>query len=157
MLPQNDERFRRIVDDYLERPGGDYAELLRRGHVSAPAGVDAEEWRAEIRRQARRDKIKVMTTRRADGGAFAGRQTRIPKAEEPALLRREFERSERLRALAARARGLGHEIGTWLRHDEETIAMCGRCDARIYTRFAGDEPVIDGEALSVRCVGIPEA
>jgi len=43
MLPEHDERFRRIVDDYLERPGGDYAELLRRGHVTAPPGVDLEE------------------------------------------------------------------------------------------------------------------
>jgi hypothetical protein len=31
VTPEHDERFRRIAEDYLERPGGDYAELLRVG------------------------------------------------------------------------------------------------------------------------------
>lgn len=53
MKPEHDARFRRIAEDYLERPGGDYAELLRRGQVSSPEGVDPEEWRAEIREGAR--------------------------------------------------------------------------------------------------------
>ncbi|MGO9884410.1 MAG: hypothetical protein ACLP4R_08585 [Solirubrobacteraceae bacterium] len=43
MTPEHDERFRRIAEDYLERPGGDYAELLRRGRVSSPEGVDPEQ------------------------------------------------------------------------------------------------------------------
>ncbi|MGI8630575.1 MAG: hypothetical protein ACR2LV_10490 [Solirubrobacteraceae bacterium] len=154
-MPEHDERFRRIAADFLERPAGDYAELLRRGHVIAPAGVNIEEWRAEIRRQARRDKIKVRTVRFADGGASAGREPKIPKAEEPALLRREADRYEAQRALAARANRLGHAIGHWLRHDDETIAMCARCDARIYTRFAAEQPIVDGEALSVRCDAVP--
>jgi hypothetical protein len=38
----HEERFRRIAEDYLERPGGDYAELLHRGEVSSPDGVDPE-------------------------------------------------------------------------------------------------------------------
>jgi hypothetical protein len=29
MSPEDEERFRRILDDYMQRPGGDYAELLR--------------------------------------------------------------------------------------------------------------------------------
>ena len=59
MKPEHDERFRRIADDYLDRPGGDYAELLRRGQVSSPEGVDPELWRAQIRAKARADKIRV--------------------------------------------------------------------------------------------------
>src|SRR5665213_1543869 len=31
-----------------------------RGHVSSPDGVDPEQWRAEIRAQARRDKTRVI-------------------------------------------------------------------------------------------------
>jgi hypothetical protein len=32
-----------------------YGELLHRGQVSSPEGVDPEQWRAQIRAQARRD------------------------------------------------------------------------------------------------------
>jgi len=71
--PEHDERFRRIADDYLDRPGGDYAELLTRGEVSSPDGVDPEPWRAEIRSKARADKIRVMTIRFGDRAIAARR------------------------------------------------------------------------------------
>jgi hypothetical protein len=74
MKPEHDERFRRIADDYLDRPGGDYAELLRRGEVSSPEGVDPELWRAEIRTKARADKIRVMTIRSGDRAIAALRR-----------------------------------------------------------------------------------
>ena len=66
MKPEHDERFRRIAEDYLERPSGDYAELLRRGQVISPDGVDPEQWRAEIRAKARADKVRVITIRSGD-------------------------------------------------------------------------------------------
>jgi hypothetical protein len=53
MLAASEERFRRIHAEFLERPNGDYAELLRRAHVSSQEGVDIASWRPEIRRQAR--------------------------------------------------------------------------------------------------------
>jgi len=62
MLAGHERRFARIVSDYLERPGGDYAELLYRGYVVSPEGLDHESWRAEIRAQARRDKLRVITS-----------------------------------------------------------------------------------------------
>jgi hypothetical protein len=148
--PEHDERFRRIVEDYLERPGGDYAELLRRGQVSSPDGVDADQWRAEIRAKARADKIRVITIRDGDR-AIATRQRSIPKDQELAELTRELDRSLVLRDLAERARQFGHEIGSWLRHDEENIAICTSCAARIYARFDSAAPVVDGEALDDSC------
>jgi hypothetical protein len=63
MHPEHEQRFQRIVSDYLERPGGDYAELRRRGQVSSPEGADPEQWRAEIRAQARKDKISATMAR----------------------------------------------------------------------------------------------
>lgn len=60
-LAAHEERFRRIYTVCLERPAGDYAELLRRGEVSSPDGVDPEAWREEIRRQARHGKVRVTT------------------------------------------------------------------------------------------------
>lgn len=150
MKPEHDERFRRIVEDYLKRPGGDYAELLRRGQVSSPDGVDAEKWRAEIRAKARADKIRVSTIGDGDR-AIATRQRSIPKDQELAELTRELDRSVVLRGLAERARLFGHQIGSWLRHDQENIAICTSCTARIYARFDAAAPVVDGEALHDNC------
>jgi hypothetical protein len=42
MLAAHEERFRRIYSVYIERPTGNYAEMLRRGEVSSPEGVDPE-------------------------------------------------------------------------------------------------------------------
>jgi hypothetical protein len=118
MTPEHEERFRRIAEDYLERPGGDYAELLRRGEVSSPEGVDPEQWRAEIRAKARADKIRVITIRSGDR-AIAARNRTIPKDQGLAELTAAMERGETVRPIAERARLLGHEIGGWVSHDEE--------------------------------------
>lgn len=152
MKPEHEERFRRIAEDYLDRPGGDYAELLHRGQVSSPDGVDPEEWRAEIRAKARAGKLRVITIRDGDR-AIAARHRNVPKHQELAELTVALERSEVLRGLAERARKLGHEISRWLRHDDEGIAICARCPARIYVRFEGKTPVVDGEALDECCAG----
>jgi hypothetical protein len=150
VTPEHDERFRRIAEDYLERPGGDYAELLRRGDVSSPEGVDPERWRAEIRAKARADKIRVFTIRSGDR-AIAGLRRTVPKDQELVVLSAALERSEVLRGVAGRARRLGHEIVRWVAHDQESIAMCPRCQARIYVRLGVDPPVVDGEALDQVC------
>ena len=152
MRPEHDERFRRIAEDYLERPGGDYAELLRRGQVSSPEGVDPEQWRAEIRAKARADKIRVITIRAGDR-AIAWRRRTVPKDQELAVLSAALERGEVLRGVAERARQLGHGTVRWVAHDEESIAMCPLCSARIYVRFDVDSPVVDGEALDEVCPG----
>lgn len=152
MTPEHEERFRRIAEDYLERPGGDYAELLRRGEVSSPEGVDPEQWRAEIRAKARADKIRVITIRAGDR-AIAVRHRSIPKDQELTELTGAMQRGEALRPVAERARQLGHELVRWVAHDQELIAMCLRCDARIYVRLDLDPPVVDGEALDEVCPG----
>jgi hypothetical protein len=152
MKPEHDDRFRRIADDYLDRPGGDYAELLARGEVSSFDGVDPEQWRAEIRSKARADKIRVMTIRSGDR-AIAVRRLSIPKDQELAVLSAAIQRGEALRGVAERARQLGHEIVRWVSHEQETIAMCPCCHARLYVRLDAVPPVVDGEALDHVCPG----
>ncbi|MGH2842229.1 MAG: hypothetical protein ACRDKL_01400 [Solirubrobacteraceae bacterium] len=156
MTPEHDERFRRIAEDYLDRPGGDYAELLRRGQVSSPDGVDPEQWRAEIRAKAHADKIGVFTIR-SGGRAIAARRQNIPKDQELAVLSAATERGEVLRGVAERARQLGHEIVRWVAHDQESIAMCPRCQGRIYVRLDAGPLVVDGEALDEVCRGYDPA
>ena len=67
-------------------------------------------------------------------------------------MRVELARGELLRSLAATARELGHEPGSWLRDGDESIAVCVRCDARIYVHTS-TPPVTDGEALCWPCSG----
>jgi hypothetical protein len=49
---------------------------LRRGQVSSPDGVDPEQWRAQIRAQAGRDTIRVLTFRDGDRAVAARTRTR---------------------------------------------------------------------------------
>jgi hypothetical protein len=145
----HEERFRRILAEYVERPAGDYAELLHRGQVSSPPGADPEEWRARIRAQARKDKIRVITIR--DGDRAIAARRRVTSAEQERMeLRDEFERYELLRSLRRAAEALGHELSAWVRNDQESITSCLRCGARIYVRLESP-PVTDGEALSEPC------
>ena len=116
MKPEHDERFRRIADDYLDRPGGDYAELLARGEVSSADGVDPEQWRAEIRAKARADEIRVITpgrgTGRSRGAGLASPRTRSSKR-----CPRRCSAAKRS-AAAEQARQLGHEIVRWVASGE---------------------------------------
>ena len=125
---------------------------MRRGQASSPEGVDPELWRAEIRAKARADKIRVFTIRSGDR-AIAGLRRTVPKDQEFAVLSAALERSEVLPGAAERARRMGHEIVRWVAHDQESIAMCPRCRARIYVRLDINPPVVDGEAVEETCPG----
>jgi len=125
---------------------------LRRRQVTSPDGVEPEQWRAEIRAKARADKIRVFTIRSGDR-AIVARRLSVPKDQERGVLTAAMERGEELRGVAERARLLGHEIVRWVAHDEESIAMCPHCQARIYVRLDADPPVVDGEALDEVCPG----
>jgi hypothetical protein len=146
--PEHEERFLRILADFVQRPGGDYAELLRRGQVVSPPGVDIEAWRAELRAKARADKLRLATVR--DGGvAIAIRQREYSDAE----VRGELERGECIRGLAAQAREFGHELSPWVRQDDESIAFCTCCSAHVYVRTSGDW-VVDEDGLRELCEGL---
>lgn len=153
MLADYEERFRRIANEFLERPAGDYAELLRRGHVSSPEGVDPDEWREEIRRKARQDKIRVVTSRDGDS-AFAMLNRKIPDDQAMEVMRDAFERTTLLGELACRSAELGHQLSGWVGHDDESIAVCEHCGARVYVR-QGPPRIQDGEALIDPCPSSP--
>jgi hypothetical protein len=150
MLDEHEERFRLIVRDYLEHPAGDYAELLHRGRVTSPEGVDPEAWREEIRHQARQDRIRVITRRAGTRRAFAMLNPRVADELALELMQDALARGLELEELANTARQLGHQPTGWLRSDEEYVSTCSRCAARIYARL-GAQTVKDGEALNEPC------
>jgi hypothetical protein len=154
MLPEHEQRFERIASEFLERPAGDYAELLRRGHVSSPDGGDPDEWRDEIRRNARQDRIRVITSRVGDG-AVAMLNRKIPDDRAMDAMRAALDRTTALGELEERSAELGHELSRWLGHHDESIAFCDRCGARIYARH-GAPNIQDGEALTERCPSPPD-
>jgi RNA polymerase-binding transcription factor DksA len=154
MLAEHEERFNRIASEFLERPAGDYAELLRRGQVSSPDGVNPEQWREDIRRQARQDNIRVITTRDGDN-AFAMLNRKIPDDQAMQAMRQALDQTTLLSGLARQSAELGHEMSSWLGHHDESIAFCEQCGARIYVR-RGTPNVQDGEALNNPCPSPPD-
>jgi hypothetical protein len=152
MLAAHEERFRWIYSEHVERPAGDYAELLRRGEVSSPDGVDPEAWREEIRRQARQDKVRVTTYRIDERHAFAMLNRTFPDDQVFTVKQQALEQVVALGEVRELSRLLRHELSGWLRHDNEFISWCERCGARLYTRLE-PQRIDDGEALSVLCPG----
>lgn len=152
MLDAHEERFRWIYRDHLERPAGDYGELLRRGEVSSRKGVDSEQWRAEIRRQARQDKVRVITCRSGEQRAFAMLARTVSDEQVFEVKQRALEQVVALGEIREISRVLGHELSGWVRHQDEFISVCERCAARTYVRLAA-ERIEDGEALSEPCPG----
>ena len=132
MLPEHEQRFERIASEFLERPAGDYAELLRRGHVSSPDGVDPEEWRDEIRRNARQDRIRVITSR-VGHGAVAMLNRKIPDDRAMDAMRAALDRTTALGELEERSVELGHELSRWLgpsRRIDRVLRPLWRADLR---------------------------
>ena len=143
----HEQRFERIVAEYLERPAGDYAELLHRGYVTSPPGVDPEASGEPERRAKTRSASPRFGTATARSPRASASSQPTRRAEE---LRYEFERHELVRSLKHAAEELGHEIRAWVRNDQENITSCSRCGARIYALLESP-PVTDGEAVSEPC------
>jgi hypothetical protein len=145
--PDHEEAFDRLTETL-----DPYHEFLRFGSVTAQVD-NPDEWRAEIRCQARRDKIpmrSVVAGRTPDGlhYVWAGRSSGIDHdtmGEIMVLLDRQREATER-------ATLLGHDKIRWVRvlRGEEAAGRCLRCGARLYVR-SGSSPVTDGEVFELDC------
>jgi len=79
---------------------------------------------------------------------------KIPDDQAMEVMRHAFERTALLGELARRSAELGHQLSGWLGHDDEAIAFCERCGARIYAR-QGPPTIQDGEALIDLCPSPP--
>jgi hypothetical protein len=140
-------RFDELVAGFLERRGGDYQTLLGYGRVTLEPVADPEEWRRAIRRQARRDRIRVRTW--CDEHGAVGAQI-SPDVSDPTIYRAELNRFSVVQQAAVELLMAGHVLAAWLRRGDESITFCTRCNARVYMRTT--TPVIrDGEAFEMSC------
>jgi hypothetical protein len=136
--------IRRRIDHLVARIGrrDEYGQLLASGQVihEVKDADDVEAWRAEIRRQARADKIKVRTGFN-DGIAWA------------LLVRRDQAGWKAGRELLSRtvplAVELRHEPSIAVCDGDEVVCACGRCSAIGY----GDasEDVVGGALFEDEC------
>jgi hypothetical protein len=140
--------IRRRIDRLVARVDrrDDYGQLLARGQVihDVEDVRDVEAWRAEIRSQARADKIKIRTGfNEAIVWALLVRGGRADELAE----------SHRYRGLLARtiplAVELRHEPILAVRDGDELVCRCGRCSALGYGDAAED--VVGGALFEDEC------
>lgn len=96
-------------------------------------------WRAEIRRQARADRLKVRT------GVTAGKVWAMLAGDIPAAQQDENLRYFHLFTsdLEPRAEDLGHQVRVVIRDGEEALLICRACGVRGYADAAAG-PLIGG-------------
>jgi hypothetical protein len=140
--------IRRRIDRLVARVDrrDDYGLLLARDQVIHEMDdvEDIDAWRAEIRRRARADKIKVRTGLN-DGIVWALR-VRRDESEREAEVRRYRHLLARTVPLAVELR---HEPVLALRDGDELVCTCGRCSALGYGDFA--ENVVGGALFEDEC------
>ena len=106
--------------------------------------VDVAVWRAEIRRQARADKINVRTG--VNGGLVWALRLR---REHPCNLRDIHRFRDLLSHVVPLALELGHEPSVILWDGDEVLCACDRCSARGYGDTADD--VMGGALFEDEC------
>lgn len=124
----------------------DYGQLLASGQVvhGLDEGVDVDAWRAEIRRQARADNIKVRT------GSNDGLVWALRLRPDPSTHARHVQRYRDLLAQTVPiAVELGHEPTLTLWDGDEVLCACDRCSARGYGHIVDD--VVGGALFEDDC------
>jgi hypothetical protein len=140
--------IRRRIDRLVARVDrrDDYGQLLVSGGVvhRTEDVVDVDAWRADIRRQARADKITVRTG--VDDGLIWALRIRREAPEQRAATRRYQRLLSRVAPLAVELR---HEPSVMLRDGDEVICACDRCSALGY----GDtvEDIVGGALFEDHC------
>ena len=140
--------IRRRIERLIERVNrrDDDGQLLASGQVvhSPDEVMDVDAWRAEIRRQARADKIKVRT------GLNDGLVWALRLRPDPSTYVRDLQRYRDLLAhTVPLAVDLGHEPTLTLWDGEEVLCACDRCSARGYGDVVDD--VMGGALFEDEC------
>lgn len=146
-------RIERLVKRVRRRD--DYGKLLATGQVIHPVDEveDPDAWRAEIKRQARSDRIKVRT------GISSGMLWALTLAPMTKAQRSESMRHFHLFGqLESKAEVRGHSFKIELSDGEEAVFSCARCGALGYVDAAAG-PLVGGQLFESDCSGedLPDA
>jgi hypothetical protein len=140
--------IRRRIDRLVARVNrrDDYGQLLASGQVvhSRDEVGDVDAWRAEIRRQARADKLKIRTGFN-DGLVWALRLRPDPSTH----VREVHGYRDLLAQTVPTAVELGHEPTLTLWDGDEVLCTCDRCSARGYGDVVDD--VVGGALFEDEC------
>ena len=140
--------IRRRIDRVFARVNrrDDYGQLLARGAVihALDEVDDVETWRADIRRQARADRIKIRTG--FNQGVVWAMLARVPRADELAGARRHRDLLAHAVPLAV---DLRYEPMLAVGDGDEMVCECGRCSALGYGDAA--ENVVGGALFEDEC------
>jgi len=146
-------RIERLVKRVRRRDA--YGQLLATGQAILPVDEveDPDAWRAEIKRQARADRIKVRTgiTGETLWALTAGPLTDAQRDEDT----RYFHLYHRL---GSEAGARGHAFKVEVRDGEEAVFSCERCGALGYADAAAG-PLVGGRLFESDCSGeeLPDA
>jgi hypothetical protein len=124
----------------------DYGQLLASGHVIHEVDDvdDGDAWRAEIRRQARADKIKIRTG--FNEGLVWAMLVRVRRPNSAVETRRYRDLLARTVPLAVERR---HEPIFAVQDGDELVCACGRCSALGYGDATDD--VVGGALFEDEC------
>lgn len=141
------QRMQRLVTRVTRRD--DYGTLLASGQAIKRIDDvgDPALWRAEIRRQARADRIKVRT------GMTSGIVWALLH-ETAATDTRHDESTRYMHALYSvmpEAKARRHEPNVILRDGNEALFRCERCDVFGYLDSSEDELIVGGELFDTDC------
>jgi hypothetical protein len=151
MTPENAKAFERLVAIM----SGDYAQLLMRGELIArtddPAG-----WRKEMRDKARLDRLKIRTGRSdRDSHVVWAIRVREPQLELDDEDSPAFKTLTYQHHIQTTARANGHTFDGWIiNHEGRAAGRCAVCGARAYVDTTQVMPIVDGEVIDERCVGV---
>lgn len=134
----------------IERAGrrDTYGILLSAGQVVASINKveDPGAWRAEIRRQARADHIKIRTGQ-GNGVVWA----LLPEAGAEARAAETRRYMALLRVVVPQAVALGHEPVVVFGDGEETLFGCDRCEVLGYASAGEPESIVGGDLFESDC------
>jgi hypothetical protein len=138
-------RMRRLLERVDRRDA--YGKLLAEGHVVANENglEDPDAWRAELRRQARADRIRLRTGR-SQGIVWA-------VVHERRSAERDTEQDRygnAMQVVVPQAVAHRHEPTVLVRDADEVLLGCERCKALGYTE-AGEQLVSGGELFEQDC------
>jgi hypothetical protein len=138
-------RIEQLVERVKRRDS--YGELLARGSVVVALSdiQDPDKWRADLRRQARADRIKIRT------GVNEGLAYALLAGGETSARRQESNRyMAAMREAIPRAAALRHQPAVLLRDGDEIVCGCERCSA-VGLVDAGTDRLIGGGLFEEDC------